>query len=130
MKLKNLLNKWLLIVAAGMLSLTFTACEESTDGQKTFIYTISMNQYEYTGSSLLGPISYLSSLNLSEGFTITAANLKDANTEAITRFNTEMAKIEKAQLDAYGGTYSITYDLYSVSDAKAIATKEFSSSQQ
>ncbi|HIW10665.1 MAG TPA: hypothetical protein H9888_04090 [Candidatus Rikenella faecigallinarum] len=114
---------------AGMLSLAFTGCEESTD-QKTFIYTIGMEDYQYTGSSLLGPISYLSSLNLSEGFTVTADNLTEANAEAITRFNTEMAKIEKAQLDAYGGTYYISYDLYSVSDAKAIATKEFSSSQQ
>lgn len=129
MKLKKLMNKWLLIAVAGMLSLAFTSCE-SNDDNKTFIYTIGMENYQYTGSSLLGPLSYLSSLNLSEGFTITAANLTEANAEAITRFNTEMAKIEKAQLDAYGGTYYISYDLYSVSDAKAIATKEFSSSQQ
>ncbi len=129
MKLKKLMNKWLLIAVAGMLSLAFTGCE-SNDDNKTFIYTIGMENYQYTGSSLLGPLSYLSSLNLSEGFTITAANLTEANAEAITRFNAEMAKIEKAQLDAYGGTYYISYDLYSVSDAKAIATKEFSSSQQ
>lgn len=66
MKLKKLMNKWLLIAVAGMLSLAFTGCE-SNDDNKTFIYTIGMENYQYTGSSLLGPLSYLSSLNLSEG---------------------------------------------------------------
>ena len=94
---EKLMNKWLLIAVAGMLSLAFTGCE-SNDDNKTFIYTIGMENYQYTGSSLLGPLSYLSSLNLSEGFTITAANLTEANAEAITRFNAEMAKIEKAHI--------------------------------
>lgn len=129
MKLKNILNKWLLVAIAGVLSLAFTSCE-SNDDNKTFIYTIGIETYNYSGTSLTGPLGYLTSLDLSEGFTVSAPDLTTANAEAITRFNAEMAKIDKAQLDAIGGTYQIVYDLYSVSDAKAIASKEFSSSQQ
>ena len=87
-----------------------TGCEHK---DLDYLYTVGIEDYSYTGSSLLGPMGYLSGLDIADRFTITAEKESDADAQARSRFEVEMNKIDPAQLDASaaGGSYSFRYVL-------------------
>lgn len=105
-----------------------TGC--SDDKQLDYLYTVGIENYSYTGSSLLGPMGYLSELDIADRFTITAEKESDADAQARSRFEAEMNKVDPAALDASaaGGTYSFRYVLRPVrGDAQPLAERTFAS---
>ena len=98
------------------------------DKELDYLYTVGVEDYSYTGSSLLGPMGYLSGLDIAGRFTITAEKESDADAQARSRFEAEMNKIDPAQLEtsAAGGSYSFRYVLRPVGgDGKALAERTF-----
>ena len=103
------------------------------DKELDYLYTVGIEDYSYTGSSLLGPMGYLSGLDIAGRFTITAEKESDADAQARSRFETEMGKIDPAQLEtsAAGGSYSFRYVLRPVGgDEKALTERTFTDRQQ
>ena len=93
------------------LAALLTGCID--DKELDYLYTVGIEDYSYTGSSLLGPMDYLSGLDIADRFTITAEKESDADAQARSRFEAEMNKIDPAQLEtsAAGGSYSFRYVL-------------------
>ena len=117
-----------LAVALVAFAALLTGCEHK---QLDYFYTVGVEDYSYTvegGSSLLGPMGYLSGLDIAGRFTVTAEKESDADAQALSRFEAEMGRIDPAQLDASaaGGTYSLRYVLRPVGgDEKALAERTF-----
>lgn len=108
------------------LAALLTGC--SDDKEHDFLYTVGIENYSYTGSSLLGPMGYLSGLDIADRFTITAEKESDADAQARSRFEAEMNKIDPVGLDASaaGGTYSFRYVLVPVRDgAQPLTVRTF-----
>lgn len=98
------------------------------DKELDYLYTVGIEDYSYTGSSLLGPMGYLSGLDIADRFTITAEKESDADAQALSRFEAEMNKIDPAQMDASaaGGSYSFRYVLRPVGgEEKALDERTF-----
>ena len=124
--MKRNIAKRIALVALG-LSVLLTGC--SDDKELDFLYTVGIEDYHYTGSSLFGPMGYLSGLDIADRFTITAEKESDADAQAKARFDAEMNKIDPAGLDASaaGGTYSFRYVLRPVGvEAQPLAERTFS----
>lgn len=112
------------------LAALLTGCID--DKELDYLYTVGIEDYSYTGSSLLGPMDYLSGLDIADRFTITAEKESDADAQARSRFEAEMNKIDPAQLEtsAAGGSYSFRYVLRPVGgDEKALAERTFTNRQ-
>ena len=99
-----------LAVALVAFATLLTGCEHK---ELDYLYTVGIEDYSYTGSSLLGPMGYLSGLDIADRFAITAEKESDADAQALSRFEVEMNKIDPAQLEtsAAGGSYSFRYVL-------------------
>ena len=114
-----------LAVALVAFATLLTGCEHKG---LDYLYTVGIEDYSYTGSWQLGPMDYLSGLNVAERFTVTAGKESDADAQALSRFEAEMNKIDPAQMDAFaaGGSYSFRYVLRPVGgDGKALAERTF-----
>ena len=114
-----------LAVALVAFATLLTGCEHKDLDD---LYTVGIEDYSYTGSWQLGPMDYLSGLNVAERFTVTARKESDADVQALSRFEAEMNKIDPAQMDAFaaGGSYSFRYVLRPVGgDEKALAERTF-----
>ena len=102
------------------------------DKELDYLYTVGVEDYSYTGSSLLGPMGYLSGLDIAGRFTITAEKESDADAQARSRFEAEMNKIDPAQLEtsAAGGSYSFRYVLRPEGCTKVLDERTFTDRQQ
>ena len=102
------------------------------DKELDYLYTVGIEDYSYTGSSLLGPMGYLSGLDIAGRFTITAEKESDADAQARSRFEAEMDKIDPAQMDASaaGGSYSFRYVLRPEGCTNVLAERTFTDRQQ
>lgn len=72
---------------------------------------------------MLEPLTYLSSLNIAENFTVTSESREEADAEAVARFNQEMGKIDAERISAFEPIF-IEYALTSI-DGSTIATRSF-----
>ena len=110
---------------AMVLAALLTGCID--DKELDYLYTVGVEDYSYTGSSLLGPMNYLSGLDIAERFTIMAEKESDADAQARSRFEAEMNKIDPAQMDASaaGGSYSFRYVLRPEGCTKVLAERAF-----
>ena len=108
--MQKIITKGIAMLAMALAAL-LTGC--IGDKELDYLYTVDIEDYSYTGSPLLGPMDYLSGLNVAERFTVTAGKESDADAQARSRFETEMNKIDPAQMDAFaaGGSYSFRYVL-------------------
>lgn len=123
--MQKIITKGIAMLAMAFSAL-LTGCID--DKELDYLYTVGIEDYSYTGSSLLGPMGYLSGLDIAERFTITAEKESDADAQALSRFEAEMNKIDPAQLEtsASGGSYSFRYVLRPVGgDEKALAERTF-----
>ena len=109
------------------LAALLTGCID--DKELDYLYTVGVEDYSYTGSSLLGPMNYLSGLDIAGRFTITAEKEADADAQARSRFEVKMGKIDPAQLEtsAAGGSYSFRYVLRPEGCTEVLAEREFTS---
>lgn len=126
---KEHFSKTIAALAMALVAL-LTGCID--DKELDYLYTVGIEDYSYTGSSLLGPMDYLSGLDIADRFTITAEKESDADAQARSRFEAEMNKIDPAQLEtsAAGGSYSFRYVLRPVGgDEKALAERTFTNRQ-
>ena len=113
------------IMALVAFATLLTGCEHK---DLDYLYTVGIEDYSYTGGWQLGPMDYLSGLNVAERFTVTAGKESDADAQALSRFEAEMNKIDPAQMDASaaGGSYSFRYVLRPVGgDEKTLAERTF-----
>ena len=111
--MQKIITKGIAMLAMALAAL-LTGC--IGDKELDYLYTVGIEDYSYTGeggSSLPGPMDYLSGLNVAERFTVTAGKESDADAQALSRFEAEMDKIDPAQMDAFaaGGSYSFRYVL-------------------
>ena len=115
---------------AMVLAALLTGCID--DKELDYLYTMGIEDYSYTGSSLLGPMGYLSGLDIAGRFTITAEKESDADAQALSRFEAEMNKIDPAQLEtsAAGGSYSFRYVLRPEGCTNVLAERTFTDRQQ
>ena len=123
--MQKTITKGIAMLAMALVAL-LTGCID--DKELDYLYTVGIEDYSYTGSSLLGPMGYLSGLDIADRFTITAEKELDADAQAHSRFETEMGKIDPAQMDASaaGGSYSFRYVLRPVGgDEKVLAERTF-----
>ena len=123
--MQKTITKGIALLAMALAAL-LTGCID--DKELDYLYTVGIEDYSYTGSSLLGPMNYLSGLDIADRFTITAEKESDADAQALSRFEAEMNKIDPAQMDASaaGGSYSFRYVLRPVGgDEKALAERTF-----
>lgn len=123
--MQKTITKGIALLAMALAAL-LTGCID--DKELDYLYTVGIEDYSYTGSSLLGPMGYLSGLDIADRFTITAEKESDADAQALSRFEAEMNKIDPAQMDASaaGGSYSFRYVLRPVGgDEKALAERTF-----
>ena len=123
--MQKTITKGIALLAMAFVTL-LTGCID--DKELDYLYTVGIEDYSYTGSSLLGPMGYLSGLDIADRFTITAEKESDADVQALSRFEAEMNKIDPAQMDAFaaGGSYSFRYVLRPVGgDEKALAERTF-----
>lgn len=100
------------------------------DKELDYLYTVGIEDYSYTGddgSSLPGPLDYLSGLDIAGHFTVTAESETDADAQARSRFEAEMGRIDPAQLDASaaGGTYRFRYVLRPEGCTKVLAERMY-----
>lgn len=110
------------------LAAPLTGCID--DKELDYLYTVGIEDYSYTGeggSSLPGPMDYLSGLDIADRFTITAEKESDADAQARSRFEAEMNKIDLAQMDAFaaGGSYSFRYVLRPEGCTNVLAERTF-----
>ena len=127
--MQKIITKGIAMLAMAFSAL-LTGCID--DKELDYLYTVGIEDYSYTGSSLLGPMGYLSGLDIAERFTITAEKESDADAQALSRFEAEMNKIDPAQMDASaaGGSYSFRYVLRPVGgDEKALDERTFTNRQ-
>ena len=129
---KNIFSKTIAALAVALVAFAtlLTGCID--DKELDYLYTVGIEDYSYTGSSLLGPMGYLSGLNIADRFTITAEKDSDADAQALSRFEAEMNKIDPAQMDASaaGGSYNFRYVLRPVGgDEKALDERTFTNRQ-
>lgn len=107
-----------------------TGC--SDDEEKDYRYAITLKDYSYSssgsGSSFLGPMEYLETLHISDRLTISASGASGADAAAVSRFESEMSKIDPQALARYG-KYYFRYVLISSESGKTLAEKEFGSKQ-
>ena len=113
---------------AMVLAALLTGCID--DKELDYLYTVGIEDYSYTGeggSSLPGPMDYLSGLDIADRFTITAEKESDADAQARSRFEAEMNKIDPAQLEtsAVGGSYSFRYVLRPEGCTNVLAERTF-----
>lgn len=123
--MQKVFTKGIAILAMALAAL-LTGCID--DKELDYLYTVGIEDYNYTGSSLLGPMGYLSGLNIADRFTITAEKESDADALARSRFEADMNKIDPVQMDASaaGGSYGFRYVLRPVGgDEKALAERTF-----
>ena len=123
--MQKTITKGIALLAMALAAL-LTGCID--DKELDYLYTVGIEDYSYTGSWQLGPMDYLSGLNVAERFTVTARKESDADVQALSRFEAEMNKIDPAQMDAFaaGGSYSFRYVLRPVGgDEKALAERTF-----
>ena len=123
--MQKTITKGIALLAMALAAL-LTGCID--DKELDYLYTVGIEDYSYTGSSLLGPMNYLSGLDIADRFTITAEKESDADAQALSRFEAEMNKIDPAQMDAFaaGGSYSFRYVLRPVGgDEKALDERTF-----
>ena len=118
---------------AMVLAALLTGCID--DKELDYLYTVGIEDYSYTGeggSSLPGPMDYLSGLDIADRFTITAEKESDADAQARSRFEAEMNKIDPAQMDAFaaGGSYSFRYVLRPEGCTEVLAERMFTDRQQ
>ena len=111
--MQKIITKGIAMLAMALAAL-LTGCID--DKELDYLYTVGIEDYSYTGeggSSLPGPMDYLSGLDIAGRFTVTAGKESDADAQARSRFETEMNKIDPAQLEtsAVGGSYSFRYVL-------------------
>lgn len=111
--MQKIITKGIAMLAMALAAL-LTGCID--DKELDYLYTVGIEDYSYTGeggSSLPGPMDYLSGLDIADRFTITAEKESDADAQARSRFEAEMNKIDPAQLEtsAVGGSYSFRYVL-------------------
>lgn len=119
-------RRWFLFLCTGLFSvLTFAGCTD--DKEQDYLYSIGITQYQHTGigsgAGMLEPLTYLSSLNIAENFTVTSESRKEADAEAVARFNQEMGKIDAERISAFEPIF-IEYALTSI-DGSTIATRSF-----
>lgn len=127
--MQKTITKGIALLAMALAAL-LTGCID--DKELDYLYTVGIEDYSYTGSSLLGPMGYLSGLDIADRFTITAEKESDADAQALSRFEAEMNKIDPAQMDASaaGGSYSFRYVLRPVGgDEKALDERTFTNRQ-
>ena len=123
--MQKTITKGIALLAMALAAL-LTGCID--DKELDYLYTVGIEDYSYTGSSLLGPMNYLSGLDIADRFTITAEKESDADAQALSHFEAEMNKIDPAQMDASaaGGSYSFRYVLRPVGgDEKALDERTF-----
>ena len=128
---KRMLFKTIAALGFVLAAFMFTGCSED-DAASDYFYTIGIEDYYYSGSSLAGPMGYLSDLNIPGHFSLTAEHESDADAQARSRFEAEMNKIDPAQMDASaaGGSYSFRYVLRPVGgDEKALDERTFTNRQ-
>ena len=122
--MQKIITKGIVMLAMALAAL-LTGCID--DKELDYLYTVGIEDYSYTGSSLLGPMGYLSKLDIAGRFTIT-----DADAQARSRFEAEMDKIDPAQMDASaaGGSYSFRYVLRPEGCTEVLAERMFTDRQQ
>ncbi|WP_419522533.1 hypothetical protein [Alistipes finegoldii] len=126
---RNIFIKTLASLGFVLAAFLFTGCSKD-DADSDYFYTVGIEDYNYTGSSLLGPMGYLSELDIADRFTITAGKESDADAQALSRFEAEMNKIDRDRLDASAsGTYSFRYVLTSVSGHRMLDQRTFTNRQ-
>ncbi len=127
--MQKTITKGIAMLAVALAAL-LTGCID--DKELDYLYTVGIEDYSYTGSSLLGPMGYLSGLDIAGRFTITAGKEADADAQARSRFEAEMAGIDPAQLEtsAAGGSYSVRYVLRPEGCTEVLAERTFTDRQQ
>ena len=127
--MQKIITKGIVMLAMALAAL-LTGCID--DKELDYLYTVGIEDYSYTGSSLLGPMGYLSKLDIAGRFTITAEKETDADAQARSRFEAEMDKIDPAQMDASaaGGSYSFRYVLRPEGCTEVLAERMFTDRQQ
>ena len=123
--MQKTITKGIAMLAVALAAL-LTGCID--DKELDYLYTVGIEDYSYTGSWQLGPMDYLSGLDIAGRFTVTAGKESDADAQALSRFEAEMNKIDPAQMDAFaaGGSYSFRYVLRPVGgDEKTLAERTF-----
>jgi|GEM_PF-957345 len=127
--MQKTITKGIAMLAVALAAL-LTGCID--DKELDYLYTVGIEDYSYTGSSLLGPMGYLSGLDIAGRFTITAGKEADADAQARSRFEAEMAGIDPAQLEtsAAGGSYSVRYVLRPEGCTNVLAERTFTDRQQ
>ena len=123
--MQKTITKGIALLAMALAAL-LTGCID--DKELDYLYTVGIEDYSYTGSSLLGPMNYLSGLDIADRFTITAEKESDADAQALCRLEEEMNKIDPAEMDGFaaGGSYSFRYVLRPVGgDEKALDERTF-----
>ena len=127
--MQKTITKGIAMLAVALAAL-LTGCID--DKELDYLYTVGIEDYSYTGSSLLGPMGYLSGLNVAERFTVTAEKESDADAQARSRFEAEMNKIDPAQLEtsAAGGSYNFRYVLRPEGCTEVLAERTFTDRQQ
>lgn len=127
MKMTIYFRKWFMLACAGIVSLSFTGCDDKNKEQN-YLYTIGIEDYQYSsvgsGIDLFGPLTYLESLKIPSNLSVTSTSREDADAQAVARFDTEMAKIDADRLNTYSHYY-FRYVLTSVERQQTIAQKEF-----
>ena len=123
---RNIIIKTIAALGFVLVACLFTGCGEE-DSDSDYYYTIGMEDYSYGGGSLLDQMNYLKGLNIPGHFSVTAGNESDADAQALTRFESEMDKIDRDQLDASAsGSYSFRYVLTSVAGHRVLDERTFS----
>ena len=116
---------WIAVLAA--FAVLLAGCEHK---QLDYPYSVGIEDYSYTGddgSSLPGPLGYLSGLDVADRFTVTAEKESEADAQARSRFEVEMNKIDPAALEtsAAGGTYRFRYVLRPEGCAEVLAERTY-----
>ena len=127
--MQKIITKGIALLVMALAAL-LTGCID--DKELDYLYTVGIEDYSYTGSSLLGPMGYLSGLDIADRFTITAEKEAEADAQALSRFEAEMGKIDPAQMDASaaGGSYSFRYVLRPEGCTEVLAKRTFTDRQQ
>ena len=85
MKMTIYFRKWFMLACAGIVSLSFTGCDDKNKEQN-YLYTIGIEDYQYSsvgsGIDLFGPLTYLESLKIPSNLSVTSTNREDADAQA------------------------------------------------
>ena len=126
---KNILSKTIVALGFVLAAVMFTGCSKD-DAASDYFYTMGIEDYSYSGSSLVGPMGYLAELNIPGHFSVTAENESDADAQARSRFTEEMKKIDPEQLEtSASGTYSFRYVLTAVVGNRTLDERAFTNRQ-